>query len=241
MKKDNQVRPNNRKYWYGISEGKVIIVPNILKEGKKKIRTKQTERIAQVIRPKGRLLRCNLALIPYNFQRMIDELPIKPIFTKKIVWLFVSLKYFVNWLISKKEIYWTYTVIIWLIYRKRDFVWLLQNYQPLLFWLSSPYWYVSWHINQEFSLIFASDALRAVLNIFPYRPAYISYNWCYFISTNASTFVCYLRCCGLPLSEKLTYHSQGMLDCQFCSYFSLDCAPILVSCADMKISISKSL
>lgn len=85
MKKDNQVRPNNRKYWYGISEGKVIIVPNILKEGKKKIRTKQTERIAQVIRPKGRLLRCNLALIPYNFQRMIDELPIKPIFTKKIV------------------------------------------------------------------------------------------------------------------------------------------------------------
>ncbi len=61
-----------KKYWYGVSEGKIVVIPNILKEGKKKIRVKQTDRIAQVIRPSSRSLGCNLAIIPYNFSRMID-------------------------------------------------------------------------------------------------------------------------------------------------------------------------
>ena len=71
---DKQVKSKIKKYWYAVSEGKVVIVSNLQKEGKKKIRTKQTERIAQVIKPNGKNLGCNLAIIPYNFQRMIDEL-----------------------------------------------------------------------------------------------------------------------------------------------------------------------
>lgn len=62
-----------------------MVIPNIQKEGKKKVRVRQIERIAQVIRPTMRSLGCNLAVVPYNFSRMISELPIKPIFTKKIV------------------------------------------------------------------------------------------------------------------------------------------------------------
>ena len=75
-----------KKFWYGVSEGKIVIVPNIQKEGKKKVRVRQTDRIAQVIRPTGKILGCSLAVIPYNFTRMINELPFKPVFTKKIVW-----------------------------------------------------------------------------------------------------------------------------------------------------------
>lgn len=82
---DGHVKTKYKKYWYGVSEGKIVIIPNLQKEGKKKIRMRQTERIAQVIRSNGRQLGCNLAIIPYNFSRMIDELPVKPIFTKKIV------------------------------------------------------------------------------------------------------------------------------------------------------------
>jgi hypothetical protein len=66
------VKSKLKKYWYAISEGKVVIVPNLQSEGKKKIRTKQTDRIAQVIKPNGKNLGCNLGIIPYNFQRMID-------------------------------------------------------------------------------------------------------------------------------------------------------------------------
>ena len=61
------------------------MVPNVQKEGKKKVRVKQTDRIAQVLRSTGKLMGCNLAVIPYNFTRMIEELPVKPVFTKKIV------------------------------------------------------------------------------------------------------------------------------------------------------------
>jgi predicted RNase H-like nuclease (RuvC/YqgF family) len=84
-KEDKQLKTRSKKYWFGISEGKVIIVPNLQGAGKKKVRSKQTERIAQVIRPNGKQLGCNLALIPYNFQRMIDEMPLRPVFTKKII------------------------------------------------------------------------------------------------------------------------------------------------------------
>lgn len=61
-----------KKYWYGVSEGKVIVVPNLQKEGKKKVRTRQTDRISQVIRPNTKALGCSLAVIPYNFTRMIN-------------------------------------------------------------------------------------------------------------------------------------------------------------------------
>lgn len=80
-----QVKSKVKKYWYGVSEGKIIIVSNLLKDRKKKIRVMQTERIAQVFRPSAKALGCNLAVIPYQFSKMIDELPIKPVFTKKIV------------------------------------------------------------------------------------------------------------------------------------------------------------
>ena len=82
---EKTVKSQIKKYWYGISEGKVVIIANIMKEGKKKIRVKQAERIAQIIKPTGKGLGCNLAVIPYNFTRMIEELPVKPVFTKKIV------------------------------------------------------------------------------------------------------------------------------------------------------------
>jgi hypothetical protein len=71
-KVDKQVKAKLKKYWFGVSEGKIVIVPNLLSAGKKKIRTRQTERVAQVIRPSGKNLGCNLAVIPYNFQRMVD-------------------------------------------------------------------------------------------------------------------------------------------------------------------------
>ena len=74
-----------KKFWYGISEGKIVIVPNIHKEGKKKARVRQTDRISQVLKPNGKHLGCNLAVVPYNFSRMINEMPIKPVFTKKII------------------------------------------------------------------------------------------------------------------------------------------------------------
>lgn len=84
-REERQVKTRPKKYWFGVSEGKVVIVPNLQGAGKKKVRTKQTDRIAQVIRPSGKQLGCNLALIPYNFQRMVDEMPLRPVFTKKIV------------------------------------------------------------------------------------------------------------------------------------------------------------
>ena len=71
---EKQVKSKLKKYWYAVSEGKVVVVPNLQSEGKKKIRTRQTDRIAQVIKPNGKNLGCNLALIPYNFQRMVDEM-----------------------------------------------------------------------------------------------------------------------------------------------------------------------
>jgi hypothetical protein len=80
-----QLKLKPKKYWFGISEGKVVIVPNLQKEGKKKVRTRQTDRISQVIQPNTKSLGCSLALIPFNFTRMINELPLKPVFTKKIV------------------------------------------------------------------------------------------------------------------------------------------------------------
>ena len=80
-----QLKTNLKKYWYGVSQGKIVIIPNLHKNGKKKIRVKQTDRIAQTIKPNGKHLKCNLAIIPFNFKRMIDELPLKPIFTKKII------------------------------------------------------------------------------------------------------------------------------------------------------------
>lgn len=82
---DRHLKAKLKKYWYGVSEGKIVIVPNIQKEGKKKVRVKQTDRIGQVVRPATRGLGCNLAVIPYQFTRMINELPVKPVFTKKIV------------------------------------------------------------------------------------------------------------------------------------------------------------
>lgn len=69
---DKQVKSKLNKYWFGVSEGKVVVIPNLQKEGKKKVRVKQTDRIAQVIRPAVRSLGCNLAVVPYNFTRMID-------------------------------------------------------------------------------------------------------------------------------------------------------------------------
>jgi len=78
------VKAKYKKYWYAASEGKIIVITNLQNPGKKKIRMRQTDRIAQVVRCNGRQLGCNLAIIPYNFTRMIDELPLKPIFTKKI-------------------------------------------------------------------------------------------------------------------------------------------------------------
>jgi hypothetical protein len=84
-KGSSQVKTGCRKYWYGVSEGKVIVVANVGGEGKKKVRVKQTERVAQVIRASGRQLGCNLAIIPYNFRLMIDQLPLQPVFNKKIV------------------------------------------------------------------------------------------------------------------------------------------------------------
>lgn len=83
-REEKQVKARPKKYWFGVSEGKVIIVPNLQGAGKKKVRSKQTDRIAQVIKPSGKHLGCNLALIPYNFQRMVDELSLRPVFTKKI-------------------------------------------------------------------------------------------------------------------------------------------------------------
>lgn len=71
---EKQVKSKLKKYWYAVSEGKVVVIPNLQSEGKKKIRTRQTDRIAQVIKPNGKNLGCNLALIPYNFQRMVDEM-----------------------------------------------------------------------------------------------------------------------------------------------------------------------
>jgi hypothetical protein len=45
-KSDNrQLKSKLKKYWYGVGEGKVVIVPNIQKEGKKKIRVRQAGRI----------------------------------------------------------------------------------------------------------------------------------------------------------------------------------------------------
>jgi hypothetical protein len=82
---NRQLKSKLRKYWFGVSEGKVIIIPHLHKDGKKKIRVRQTDRIAQVVKPSGRLLGCNLALVPYNFTKMIEELPVQPVFTKKIV------------------------------------------------------------------------------------------------------------------------------------------------------------
>ena len=85
-KRDNKMLKSKlKKFWYGVSEGKVVVIPNIHKEGKKKVRVKQMDRIAQVIKPTGKLLGCSLALIPYNFTKMINELPVKSVFTKKIV------------------------------------------------------------------------------------------------------------------------------------------------------------
>jgi hypothetical protein len=83
-REEKQVKARPKKYWFGISEGKVVIVPNLQGAGKKKVRSKQTDRIAQVIKPSGKHLGCNLALVPYNFQRMVDELSLRPVFTKKI-------------------------------------------------------------------------------------------------------------------------------------------------------------
>ena len=85
-KNKSSIKTKSKKYWFGVSEGKVIIVSNLQVEGKKKkIRTKQTERIAQVIKPTSRLMYCDLAILPFNFERMIEEHEIKPVFTKKIL------------------------------------------------------------------------------------------------------------------------------------------------------------
>lgn len=84
-KMDKQVKSKLKKYWFGVSEGKVVVVTNLHKDGKKKVRVRQTDRIAQVIKPNCKALGCSLALIPYNFRRMMDELPVKPVFSKKIV------------------------------------------------------------------------------------------------------------------------------------------------------------
>ena len=73
-KGEKQLKSKTNKYWFGISEGKVVIVPNILKEGKKKVRVRQTSRIAQVIRPTTKAFGCNLALIPYDFARMVEQM-----------------------------------------------------------------------------------------------------------------------------------------------------------------------
>jgi len=66
------IKSKPKKYWYCISEGKIVIIPNLMKDGKKKIRVRQTDRIAQVVKSNSRMLGCNLAIIPYNFKRMID-------------------------------------------------------------------------------------------------------------------------------------------------------------------------
>lgn len=71
-KGENQLKTKLKKYWYGVSEGKIIVIPNLHKEGKKKLRIKQTDRIAQVFRPTSKKLGCNLGIIPYNFQRMVE-------------------------------------------------------------------------------------------------------------------------------------------------------------------------
>lgn len=92
------VKSKKNKYWFGVSEGKVVLIANLEKisnkdsvsskkgsDGKRKVRVKQSDRIGQIIRPTGKALGCNLGIIPYDFDRMIKELPVKPVFTKKIV------------------------------------------------------------------------------------------------------------------------------------------------------------
>lgn len=64
----------SKYFWYGIGEGRVVIVSHLHKEQKrKKIRTKQVPRVAGVVGPlsmeDGREY---LGVVPYNFSQMIS-------------------------------------------------------------------------------------------------------------------------------------------------------------------------
>ena len=59
-------------------------MPNLGHKGQRKVRVKQTHRIAQVVRPSGKSMGCDLGLVPYDFEGMMSEMPIQPVFTKKI-------------------------------------------------------------------------------------------------------------------------------------------------------------
>ena len=83
-KDKHPVKAPKKKYWWAASEGKLLIVPNLGRKGQRKVRVKQTHRIAQVVRPSGKYIGCDLAVIPHNFETMVEELPIQPVFTKKI-------------------------------------------------------------------------------------------------------------------------------------------------------------
>ena len=70
-KEGKLLKARDKKYWFGVSEGKVLVIPNLMRGGKKKVRTKQMDRVGQVIVPATRALGCNLAVIPYNFTRLM--------------------------------------------------------------------------------------------------------------------------------------------------------------------------
>lgn len=78
IQNQKEVRVKSGKYWWGVSEGKIVIISHLAKlnEGnslkKPKIRVKQGPRIAEVFTVStGRAYRCSLAVIPYEFEKII--------------------------------------------------------------------------------------------------------------------------------------------------------------------------
>lgn len=78
---------NLKRYWYFASENKIYLVNNLNSEGKKKsVRSIFTRRIGTVVKPKVNK-GFELGVVHLNFRRMINNMEVKPLIAKKIVWL----------------------------------------------------------------------------------------------------------------------------------------------------------
>lgn len=73
-------------FWFGVGEGKVVIISNVSKNSEKKVkkvRVKQFPRIGTILHRHDESS-WDLAVVPLNFKKHIHEKVMKPVVVKKI-------------------------------------------------------------------------------------------------------------------------------------------------------------
>lgn len=76
-----------KTFWFGVGEGKVVIISNVSKKCEKKVkkvRVKQFPRIGTIIHNSQGESVWDLAVVPLNFRKHIKEKVMAPVIVKKI-------------------------------------------------------------------------------------------------------------------------------------------------------------